>query len=172
MIFNSIGLVFFLLDMIIYSLCICSSKFWFCSTGHIGYAIAPMIARGIMLGPDQPVILHLLDITLAAEALNVVKMELLDAAFSLLKGMSLILRANYTLPWGFLNCHEHDSIEVHVTTDIIEACKDVNIAIMLGVFSRKEGMERKDMMSKNVPIYKEQASALEKHAASDCKVTP
>ncbi|KAK4592859.1 hypothetical protein RGQ29_017135 [Quercus rubra] len=113
--------------------------------GHIGYAIAPMIARGIMLGPDQPVILHLLDITLAAEALNVVKMELLDAAFSLLK-------------------------EVHVTTDIIEACKDVNIAIMLGGFSRKEGMERKDMMSKNVPIYKEQASALEKHAASDCKV--
>ncbi|KAK4544808.1 hypothetical protein RGQ29_032979 [Quercus rubra] len=66
-------------------------------------------------------------------------MELLDAAFSLLK-------------------------------DIIEACKDVNIAIMLGGFSQKEGMERKDMMSKNVPIYKEQASALEKHAASDCKV--
>ena len=61
---------------------------------------------------------------------------------------------------------------MHVTTDIIEACNDVNIAIMLGVFSRKEGMERKDMMSKNVPIYKEQASALEKHAASDCKVTP
>ena len=47
-----------------------------------------------MLGPDQPVILHLLDITLAIEALNGVKMELLDAAFPLLKGMSLILRAN------------------------------------------------------------------------------
>ena len=86
--------------------------------------------------------------------------------------MSLILRANYTLPWGFLNCHEHGSIEVHATTDITEACKDVNIAIMLGGFSQKEGMERKDMMSKNVPIYKEQASALEEHAASDCKVTP
>ena len=53
-----------------------------------------MIARGIMLGTDQPVILHLLDITPAAEALNGVKMELLDAAFPLLKGMSLILRAN------------------------------------------------------------------------------
>ena len=64
------------------------------STGQIGYAIAPMIARGIMLGPDQPVILHLLDIAPAAEALNGVKMELLDAAFPLLKGMSLILRAN------------------------------------------------------------------------------
>nr|POE52233.1 malate dehydrogenase, cytoplasmic [Quercus suber] len=111
----------------------------------MGYAIAPMIARGIMLGPDQPVILHLLDIALAAEALNGVKMELPDGAFPLLK-------------------------EVHATTDITEACKDVNIAIMLGGFPRKEGMERKDMMSKNVPIYKEQASALEEHAAKDCKV--
>ena len=53
-----------------------------------------MIARGIMLGPDQLVILHLLDIALAVEALNGVKMELLDADFPLLKGMSLILRAN------------------------------------------------------------------------------
>ncbi|KAK7820882.1 malate dehydrogenase [Quercus suber] len=115
--------------------------------GQIGYAIAPMIARGIMLGPDQPVILHLLDIALAAEALNGVKMELLDAAFPLLK-------------------------EVHATTDITKACKDVNIAIMLVGFPHKEGMERKDMMSKNVPIYKEQASALEEHAASDCKYIP
>ncbi|KAK4592866.1 hypothetical protein RGQ29_017141 [Quercus rubra] len=115
------------------------------AAGQIGYAIAPMIARGIMLGPDQPVILHLLDIAPAAEALKGVKMELLDAAFPLLK-------------------------EVHATTDVTEACKDVNIAIMLGGFPRKEGMERKDMMSKNVPIYKEQASALEEHAASDCKV--
>ena len=41
---------------------------------------------------------------------------------------------------------------------------------MLGVFPRKEGMERKDVMSKNVSIYKAQASALEQHAADDCKV--
>ena len=94
LIFNSIYLVFFLLDMIIYSLCIYSSKFWFCSTGQIGDAIAPMIARGIMLGPNQLMILHLLDIAPATEALNGVKMELLDAAFPLLKGVSLILRAN------------------------------------------------------------------------------
>lgn len=46
----------------------------------------------------------------------------------------------------------------------------VNIAIMLGGFPRKEGMERKDVMSKNVAIYKAQSSALEKHAADDCKV--
>ena len=47
-----------------------------------------------MLGPDQPVILHLLDIEQAAESLNGISMELTDATFPLLKGMSLILRAN------------------------------------------------------------------------------
>lgn len=56
-------------------------------TGQIGYALVPMIARGLMLGPDQPVILHMLDIPPAAEALNGVKMELIDAALPLLKGM-------------------------------------------------------------------------------------
>lgn len=60
---------------------------YLCGIGQIGYAIVPMIARGVMLGPDQPVILHMLDIEPAAEALNGVKMELIDAAFPLLKGM-------------------------------------------------------------------------------------
>ncbi|KAB1225246.1 Malate dehydrogenase, cytoplasmic [Morella rubra] len=115
------------------------------AAGQIGYAIVPMIAKGIMLGPDQPVILHLLDIEPAAESLNGVKMELIDAAFPLLKG-------------------------VVATTDVVEACEDVNIAVMIGGFPRKEGMERKDVMSKNVSIYKAQASALEEHAAAGCKV--
>ncbi|ESW06531.1 hypothetical protein PHAVU_010G055700 [Phaseolus vulgaris] len=115
------------------------------AAGQIGYALVPMIARGAMLGPDQPVILHMLDIEPAAESLKGVKMELVDAAFPLLKG-------------------------VVATTDVVEACKDVNIAVMVGGFPRKEGMERKDVMSKNVSIYKAQASALEKHAAADCKV--
>ena len=57
------------------------------------------------------------------------------------------------------------------TTDIVEACKDVNIVVMLGGFPRKEGMERTDLMSKNVSMYKAQALALGKHAAVDCKVT-
>jgi hypothetical protein len=57
------------------------------AAGQIGYALAPMVARGAMLGPDQPVVLHLLDIEPAAEALEGVKMELLDAAFPLLHGM-------------------------------------------------------------------------------------
>jgi hypothetical protein len=62
---------------------------WFkpCATGQIGYALVPMIARGAMLGPDQPVIIHMLDIAPAADALHGVKMELIDAAFPLLKGI-------------------------------------------------------------------------------------
>ncbi|KAM7472066.1 hypothetical protein LguiA_010249 [Lonicera macranthoides] len=115
------------------------------AAGQIGYALVPMIARGAMLGPNQPVILHMLDIEPAAEALKGLKMELIDAAFPLLRG-------------------------VVATTDVVEACKGVNIAIMVGGFPRKEGMERKDVMSKNVSIYKAQASALEQHAASNCKV--
>ena len=59
---------------------------FFHSIGQIGYALVPMIARGVMLGADQLVILHMLDIPPAAEALNGVKMELVDAAFPLLKG--------------------------------------------------------------------------------------
>ncbi|KAE8734143.1 malate dehydrogenase [Hibiscus syriacus] len=115
------------------------------AAGQIGYALVPMIARGIMLGADQPVILHMLDIPPAAEALNGVKMELVDAAFPLLKG-------------------------VVATTDVVEACTGVNVAVMVGGFPRKEGMERKDVMSKNASIYKSQASALELHAAQNCKV--
>ncbi|CAL5381389.1 unnamed protein product [Camellia sinensis] len=114
------------------------------ATGQIGYALVPMIARGAMLGPDQPVILHMLDIQPAAEALKGVKMELVDAAFPLLRG-------------------------IVATTDVVEACTGVNIAIMVGGFPRNKGMERKDVMSKNVSIYKAQASALEKHAAPNCK---
>ncbi|CAL9243865.1 unnamed protein product [Arabidopsis halleri] len=115
------------------------------AAGNIGYAIVPMIARGMMLGPDQPMILHLLDIEPASSSLEAVKMELQDSAFPLLKG-------------------------VIATTDVVEACKDVNIAIMMGGFPRIAGMERKDVMLKNVVIYKAQASALERYASEDCKV--
>ncbi|XP_061966977.1 malate dehydrogenase, cytoplasmic-like [Populus nigra] len=115
------------------------------AAGQIGYALAPMIARGIMLGPDQPVILHLLDIQPVAESLKGVRMELIDAAFPLLQG-------------------------ILATTDVNEACKGVNIAVMVGGFPCKEGMERRDVMHKNVPIFKAQASALEQHAAPDCNI--
>eukprot|EP00898_Chlorokybus_atmophyticus_P007708 jgi/Chlat1/7939/Chrsp68S07377 len=115
------------------------------AAGQIGYALVPMVARGLMLGADQPVILHMLDIPPAAQALEGVKMELIDAAFPLLVG-------------------------IVATTDVEEACKGVDVAVMVGGFPRKAGMERKDVMSKNVSIYKSQANALETHASKDVKV--
>ena len=56
-------------------------------------------------------------------------------------------------------------------TNVVEACKDVNIAVMLRRYPWKEITLRKDMLSTNVPIYKAQALALEEHAVADCKVT-
>uniref|UniRef100_A0A7N2KQZ0 malate dehydrogenase n=2 Tax=Quercus lobata TaxID=97700 RepID=A0A7N2KQZ0_QUELO len=99
-----------------------------------------------MLVPDKFVILHLLDIKQAAESLNGIRMEMTDAAFPLLKGLV-------------------------ATTDVVEACKDVNIAVMLGGYPRKEITLRKDMLSTSVSIYKAQALALEEHDVADCKVT-
>ena len=58
-----------------------------------------------------------------------------------------------------------------VATTDVEACKDVNIAVMLGGSPQKEIMLRKDMLSTNASIYKAQALILEGHAAADCKVT-
>ncbi|RRT66772.1 hypothetical protein B296_00035958 [Ensete ventricosum] len=125
-----------------------------------------------MLGSDQPVILHLLDIPPAAEALNGVKMELIDAAFPLLKGMQypsseVNLQVKQCLMTKFVLVQPAGVV---ATTDVAEACCGVNIAIMVGGFRRKEGMERKDVLSKNVSIYKAQASALEQYAAANCKV--
>ncbi|KAM0925701.1 hypothetical protein ACQ4PT_004028 [Festuca glaucescens] len=104
-----------------------------------------MIARGQMLGPEQPVVLHMLGLPRAADALNGVRMELIDAALPLLRG-------------------------VVATSNEAEAFKGVNVAILIGGWPRKEGMKRKDLIAKNVPIYKSQASALQQHAAPNCKV--
>merc|ERR1712176_607685 len=87
----------------------------------------------------------MLDIPPAATALGGVEMELIDAAYPLLAG-------------------------VVATTDVEEACRDVDVAVMVGGFPRKEGMERKDVMAKNVSIYKQQAEFLAKHAKKDVKV--
>jgi malate dehydrogenase len=87
------------------------------AAGQIGYALAPMICRGAMLGPDQPIILHLLDIPPAEEALKGVVMELVDAAYPLLKG-------------------------IVATVDPAEACAGVDVACMIGGFPRKAGMVR------------------------------
>ncbi|KAK1261928.1 Malate dehydrogenase, cytoplasmic [Acorus gramineus] len=87
-----------------------------------------------------------------SQSLNAMKMELIDSALPLLKGGG--------------GCGGG----IVATTDVALACGGVDIAIMLGGFPRRDGMERKDVMSKNVSIYKAQASALEKHASHDCKV--
>ena len=67
-------------------------------------------------------------------------------------------------------CHEYGSIGLVATTDVVEACKDVNIAVTLGGSPQEEITLRKDMLSTNMSIYKAQALALEEHAATDCKV--
>ncbi|EEH56495.1 uncharacterized protein MICPUCDRAFT_49609 [Micromonas pusilla CCMP1545] len=115
------------------------------AAGQIGYALAPQVCRGAMLGADVPIVLHLLDIPPAEASLKGVAMELTDAAYPLLKG-------------------------IVATVDVDEACKGVDIAVMVGGFPRGPGMERKEVMSKNVAIYKGQASALETHANAGCKV--
>jgi malate dehydrogenase len=115
------------------------------AAGQIGYALAPLVCRGAMFGPDQPIILHLLDIAPAAAALGGVAMELCDAAYPLVMGI------------------------VH-TVDVDVACVGVDVAVMVGGFPRGPGMERAEVMGKNVAIYKAQASSLEKHANAACKV--
>lgn len=105
-----------------------------------------MIARGIMLGPEQPVILHLLDIQPLAESLKGVRMELIDAAFPLLQGIALNFEGYFDV--DFTSCCRQmlgrvycicGSIGILATTDVNEACKGVNIAVMVGGFPiRKE----------------------------------
>jgi len=115
------------------------------AAGQIGYSLLFRIADGDMLGPDQPVILHLLEITPALGALAGVVMELNDCAFPLLKGI--------------------------VTTDDANvAFKDVDYALLVGSMPRKDGMERKDLLSANGGIFGPQGKALNDHASRDVKV--
>jgi malate dehydrogenase len=58
---------------------------------------------------------------------------------------------------------------VVATSDEAEAFRGVNFAVLIGGWPRKDGMERKDLIAKNVAIYKSQASALQQHAAPNCK---
>jgi len=115
------------------------------AAGQIGYALLFRIAAGDMLGPDQPVILHLLEITPALPALNGVVMELDDCAFPLLA-------------------------DVVATDDASVAFKDVDYALLVGARPRGPGMERKDLLSANGAIFGPQGKALNAHAKRDVKV--
>ncbi len=115
------------------------------AAGQIGYALLFRIASGAMLGEDQPVILHLLEITPALGALEGVIMELNDCAFPLLAG-----------------CIATDDVNV--------AFKDVDYALLVGARPRGAGMERKDLLEANGAIFAPQGKALNDHASRDVKV--
>jgi malate dehydrogenase len=115
------------------------------AAGQIGYALLFRIAAGDMLGKDQPVILHLLEITPALPALNGVVMELNDCAFPTLAG-------------------------VVATDDANVAFKDVDYALLVGARPRGAGMERKDLLEANGAIFSPQGKALNAHAKRNVKV--
>ena len=115
------------------------------AAGNIGYALLFRIANGDLFGPDQPVILQLLEITPAMSALNGVAMELNDCAFPLLKDMVL-------------------------TDDANVAFKDANWALLVGARPRGKGMERKDLLDANGAIFSVQGKALNDNAADDIRV--
>jgi len=115
------------------------------AAGQIGYSLLFRIASGAMLGPDQPVILQMLEITPALGALHGVAMELEDCAFPLLA----------------------DMVE---TDDPDVAFGDAGVALLVGAMPRKAGMERSDLLSANGGIFKPQGEALSRSARKDIKV--
>jgi malate dehydrogenase len=115
------------------------------AAGQIGYALLFRIASGAMLGDDQPVILHLLDITPAMDALEGVRMELDDCAFPLLA-------------------------DIVCTDDPDVAFKDADYALLVGARPRGPGMERKDLLEANAAIFSVQGKAINDHASRDIRV--
>ncbi len=115
------------------------------AAGQISYSLLFRIAAGEMLGPNQPVILQMLEITPALEALKGVAMELEDCAFPLLAGV--------------------------VCTDQAEvAFKDSDYALLVGARPRGPGMERKDLLEANAAIFSAQGKAINDHANPAIKV--
>jgi malate dehydrogenase len=115
------------------------------AAGQIGYSLLFRIASGAMFGPQQPVILHLIEIEPALPALNGVVMELDDCAFPLLKGTV-------------------------ATASLDEGFRGVNWALLVGSVPRKQGMERKDLLGINGKIFIGQGQAIQKNAASDVRI--
>ena len=115
------------------------------AAGQIGYQLCFRIAAGDMLGPNQPVILQLLEITPAMGALEGVVMELNDAAFPLLSG-------------------------VVATDDADTAFREADFALLVGARPRGPGMERSDLLSANGQIFGPQGAAMNRAASRDIKV--
>ncbi len=114
------------------------------AAGQIGYSLLFRIASGEMLGPDQPVILQMLEITPALGALEGVAMELDDCAFPLLAGMVR-------------------------TDDPAVAFGDADYALLVGAMPRKAGMERADLLSANGGIFGPQGKAINANAKKSIK---
>lgn len=115
------------------------------AAGHIGYSLLFRIASGAMLGPDQPVILQLLELTPALQALNGVAMELDDCAFPLLHG-------------------------IVQSDDPMVAFKDADYALLVGARPRSKGMERSDLLQANAQIFTVQGKALNAVANKNVRV--
>ncbi len=115
------------------------------AAGHIGYALVFRVASGAMFGPDQPVILRLLEIPQAQDSLKGVAMELEDCAFPLLR-------------------------DVVMTDDPSIGFRDADYAILIGAKPRSKGMERKDLLTENAKIFSAQGRAINDYAASQVRV--
>jgi len=115
------------------------------AAGQICYALLFRVARGDVFGPDQPVILQLLDLPQMLKAVRGVLMELEDCAFPTLAG-------------------------VVVTDDPVAAFRDVDAAMLVGSRPRSKGMERRDLLSANAEIFKVQGRALNAAARRDARV--
>ena len=115
------------------------------AAGQIGYQLCFRIAAGDMLGPEQPVILQLLEIPQAQDALKGVVMELQDAALPLMA-------------------------DVHATDDLDTAFRDADYALLVGAKPRGAGMERADLLAENGKIFGPQGKSLNAVASRQCKV--
>ena len=115
------------------------------AAGQIGYSLLFRIASGQLLGPDQPIVLRLLEIEPALRVLDGVVMEIDDGAFPLLT-------------------------DIVATSDLKTAFDGTSWALLVGSVPRKAGMERGDLLSVNGGIFKPQGRAIAEHAASDIRV--
>ncbi|MGA8681785.1 MAG: malate dehydrogenase [Acidimicrobiales bacterium] len=115
------------------------------AAGQIGYSLLFRLASGDLLGPEQPIVLHLIEIEPAMKALEGVVMELSDCAFPLLAGLE-------------------------ITTDLTVGFAGVEWALLVGSVPRKAGMERKDLLGINGGIFGPQGRAIAENAASQVRI--
>lgn len=115
------------------------------AAGQIGYALVFRIASGQMFGPDQPIVMRMLEIEPAMKSLEGVAMELDDCAFPML-------------------------IDMELTSNTEKAFEGTNWALLVGSVPRKQGMERSDLLSVNGKIFGPQGKAIAKKAASDVRI--